>query len=113
MQLRNFEYFVLNDTISIWLHNCEKYKHLSQLAQTKVFISNFVMFQKYVRQNTQEFFFTFLYVYYVQCNEVISYQLPIILLSITCRASLRLQPQDCASLNVVTYHQHLCFVVCF
>ena len=33
------------------------------------------MFQKYVRQNTQEFFFTFLYVYYVQCNEVISYQL--------------------------------------
>lgn len=26
MQLRNFEYFVLNDTIDIWLHNCENLK---------------------------------------------------------------------------------------
>ena len=26
MQLRNFEYFVLNDTINIWLHNCENLK---------------------------------------------------------------------------------------
>jgi hypothetical protein len=46
MQLRNFEYFVLNDTIDIWLHNCENlkindyYSTVSTIRQHKCTIWN-------------------------------------------------------------------------